>query len=173
MNRERRKQLLVASCLVSTLGALVVAAYWPHVSPTIIHLKVRLLGPKWVYRELVPYYERWDVVLTGVKTGNPLWLRVAADLYPALDTHPGEEMLHAVSMAVEQNPAAALSLLVPNYGVGAVCGGDGMDDFLTPAAAEKRLKGLQQHAQRLEVTPEMSTCIQAAEEVMKQAHRAR
>ena len=171
MSRQRRKQLLVVSCLVATVVALVVAAYWPHVSPTIIHFKVRLLGPELVYRTLVPYYERWDVVLAGVKTADPSWLRVAAELYPALDTHPGEEMLHAVSSVVERNPATALSLLQPIYGVGVVCGGDGIDDFLTPAVAEKRLKALQQYAQRVEATPELSACIQAAEEVMKQASR--
>ena len=173
MSRQRRKQLLVACCLVVTVVAFVVAAYWPHVSPNIIHFKVRLFGPEFVYRALVPYYGRWDVVLAGVKTGDPSWLRVAAELYPALDTHPGEEMLHAVSSVVERNPATAVSLLVPIYGVGVVCGEDGIDDFLTPAAAEKRLKGLQEYAQRVEATPELSACIQAAEEVMKQAPRGR
>ena len=74
-----------------------------------------------------------------------------------------------VSTVIERNPVSAISLLLPRYGPGVVCGGVGMEDFPALAAAEKRLGIVQEYARRAEAPRDVSACIDNAQELLKQA----
>lgn len=137
-----RKSLWIAIGIIFVAAAIVGAIKFPLTNPWIIRAKVRLLGPGTVYWPLSYYDDSWDVVLAGVKSGSPVWLHVAAELYPALDTHPGEEMYEAVSTVIERNPVGAISILVPVYGADLVCGKGEEWQSISQAIAEKRLQTL-------------------------------
>jgi hypothetical protein len=163
-----------AISVISATGVLLaVLAFWPHTSPSIVHLKTRLFGPRFVYGELTASNGGWDVVLAGVRTGDPEWLRVAVDLHGPLDTHPGEEMIEAVATVVERNPAAALTKLLPVYGVEIVCGAYAIDDVVAVATAERRQKAVQEFVQQAGISPMLASCLQSADAVLAQARRAR
>jgi hypothetical protein len=134
-----QKSLLVAIAVAIVAVAVVGVIKFPITNPWVIRAKTHVFGPKAVYRPLAYYDEAWEVVLKGVKSGSSVWLRVAVDLYPALDTHPGEEMVEAVSTVIDTNPAGAIDTLVPIYGADIVCGQRGEEQTITPAVAEGRL----------------------------------
>jgi hypothetical protein len=138
--RRARTVALVVLVALAATGATVL---WPWTYPTVIHAKARILGPGLVYGPLAADDGRWDSVLAGVRSADPLWLRVAVDLRPVLDTHPGEEMVAAVSGVLDKNPAGAIAILLPAYGVGVVCGQDDEGDVIAHETAEKRLRLLQ------------------------------
>jgi len=121
MRKPLRVAVIVACVLVAIVSA-VAFLLFPHTNPYVIHAKTLVIGPRLVYGPLAYDDAKWEVVLRGVRSAEPAWLRVAADLRPALDTHPGEEMLEAVSAVVDTNPRGALEVLVPQYGAELVCG---------------------------------------------------
>lgn len=94
----------------------------PYTGPQFLHVKSYMLGATLTYAAVAFDDEAWGTVLAGVRSGRREWLVVAADLRSALDTHPGEEMHDAVSVAIDSNPADAVSILVPAYGTDEVCG---------------------------------------------------
>jgi hypothetical protein len=137
-----RKGIWVA-VIIAIVGVVIISAVkFPLTNPWVIQSKVRLLGPKTVYWPLAYYDESWEVVLKGVKSGSPVWLRPASDLYPALDTHPGEEMVEAVSTVFETNPSGAINILVPVYGADVVCGQREEGETIAPVTAEERSRVL-------------------------------
>lgn len=136
-----RKRAWIAIGVVIVAAVVAGAIKFPLTNPWIIRAKVRLMSPKAVYWPLSYYDESWEIVLKGVKSGSSVWLHVAADLYPALDTHPGEEMDEVVSTVIETNPADAIDILVPVYGADLVCGQQ-EEQPISPSLAEKRLNVL-------------------------------
>lgn len=125
--------------LILVVLAIMVVIMWPFTNPWIIQTKVHLSGPKVVYKPLAYREDLWDIVLTGVKTGNKKWLRVAVALFPALDIHPGEEMISAVSTVIDKNPSGAIDVLIPIYGPDIVCGYQDEEEPVTLLTAERRL----------------------------------
>ena len=138
---RRRRWVGVAAGGIA-VGLLVATLLFPHTDPLVIHAKVSLIGPRLVYGPLAADDSRWEVVLTGVETGQVAWLRVAADLRPALDTHPGEQMLGAVARVLDVNPLGAIETLLPIYGPDVVCGQDEEGTPLTGPRAERRIRSL-------------------------------
>jgi hypothetical protein len=138
------------------LGAAVLIA-WPWTSPIIIHAKTMTLGPRLTYGSLAFDDERWEIVVAGVKSGEPKWLRVAIDLKPVLDTHPGEEMLEAVASAFEGNPRNAIRILIPVYGAPIVCGLDENGPVSAQRAAQ-RLRLLESLRMQQAASPEVEAC---------------
>ncbi len=139
----RRTRILV---VVVALGLLAAGACWPTTNPRLLHARVQVLGPHFVYGELTCCYgdsaTAWDAVLRGVRAGDRPWLILAADMRPALDTHPAEEMVGAVAAAWRASPQGALSMLLPAYGPDLVCGGIGSEEPIGASEAEKRLQDL-------------------------------
>jgi len=139
----RKGRLAVA--LVASVAAIGLLLFWPSTNPVMIHARVRVLGPRTVYGNLtccsgdaLP----WDEVVRGVRSGEPRWLELAVAFKPALDTHPGEEMVTAVAAALTANPPAAVELLIPAYGADLVCAGQGSEDPVDAAGARGRLAAL-------------------------------
>jgi hypothetical protein len=120
----------------------VVAQVFPSTNPSAIRAKARIVGPRLTYAPLAHDDAKWRVVLQGVRSGDPVWLGVAAALEPALDTHPGEEMLGAVSNVLDRNPRNAIELLLPTYGPEIVCGTDTEGAALNRLDAERRISAL-------------------------------
>ncbi len=133
--KSKRCRFLCISAILLPIGFILI---FPLTNPWVIFSKDRITGVAWVYRGLSFEDDRWEVVLRGVKSGESIWLRVAADLKPALDTHPGEEMIGAVSIALDKNPESALKLLVPVYGAQLICGEEMDGSPLTPDHAKAR-----------------------------------
>lgn len=111
---------------------------FPQTDPFVIRLKTHIIGSGLTYAPLASDDDKWECVLEGVRSGDGTWLRVASDLYPALDTHPGEEMLGAVSTAFDKNPRGVLRILLPSYGAQAVCGEDEEGSVIDRLHAERR-----------------------------------
>ena len=134
---KRRRVLIIGSiiffCVVTVIGV------WPYTNPWLICAKIRILGSVLVYGPLAYDDDRWEIVLAGVRSGTPIWLRVAVDIYPALDTHPGEEMLGAVSSVIDKNTVGAIDILVPTYGANIVCGEQEEGEPINKVVAEKRI----------------------------------
>ena len=124
MSLVRGRRIVAALAALSLVGVVAAAAVWPSTSPTLIRAKAMVLGPRWVYRPLVADDDRWAEVLQGVRSGDLAWLHAAVALQPALDTHPGEEMLEAIVTVLDVNPSGAVSVLLPVYGVSLVCAQD-------------------------------------------------
>jgi hypothetical protein len=122
MKRAHRNWILAAA---AALIALSVVAMYPHVNPSVIHWKAKVLGPRLTYGPLASREEVWDSIVAGVRSGEWRWLRVAVDLQPALDTHPGEEMVDAITSVIDANPHGAIQWLLPAYGAELVCGEEG------------------------------------------------
>jgi hypothetical protein len=122
MKRARRNWILAAS---AALIVLPVVAMYPHVNPSVIHWKAKVLGPRQTYGPLASRQEVWDAIVAGVRSGEWRWLRVAVDLQPALDTHPGEEMADAITSVIDVNANGAIQWLLPAYGAELVCGEEG------------------------------------------------
>jgi hypothetical protein len=125
------------------------AAVWlvrvPTSDPDAIALRIRVLGPRFVYGRLAccgPDFQRWDEVVHGVRSGDGRWLAVASGLRPAIDGHPSEELHDAVVDAFDANPAAAVALLVPTYTADVVCGGHGTEVEVGRQRAQARLQAL-------------------------------
>ena len=88
---------------------------------------------------------------------------MAADLRPALDTHPGEEMLGAVSTVLDANPAGAVQILLPRYGAEVVCGQDEEGSAIDRSRAERRallLKGQP-------ASPELQACLRVVRRILE------
>lgn len=113
---------------------------YPFTNPQIIRTKVGFLGHRFVYKQLSYHDDLWDTVLNGVKSTDSIWLHVAVDLYPSLDTHPGEEMDGAVATVIDKNPKRAISILLPTYGAETVCGHKEDWEPITSIEAKKRLQ---------------------------------
>jgi hypothetical protein len=154
-----RRGLRIALGIVIVGGALVAAIEWPFTNPWLIRAKVRLLGPTIVYAPLAYRDEQWDAVLAGVKSGDAVWLYVAVDLYPALDTHPGEEMFGAVSTVVDKNPKGAVDVLLPTYGPAIVCGEQEEGQPINHATAERRVQLLAQIATSVKDKKALEACL--------------
>jgi hypothetical protein len=137
------RRLATACILCATLVGGAALLMFPHTSASAIRLKTRIIGANLVYRPLAYDEDRWEVILRGVRSGDPAWLGVAADLRVALDTHPGEEMLGAVSVAIEANPAGAIQILLPQYGPDVVCGQDEDGQPIGAGQAERRIRLLE------------------------------
>jgi hypothetical protein len=144
------------------LAAAVACCLFPHTNPSIIHLKTMVLGPRLTYAPLTYDDARWEVVLEGVRSADVRWLQVAADLRPALDTHPGEEMLSAVSSVLELNPDDAIQLLIPAYGADLICAEDEYGASLPTAVAERRVRLLEHRA----ASPAAQECIAAVKRIL-------
>jgi len=110
------------AALINSLVGLLGVQTVPYANPRFLHVKAKLLGPGLTYAAVAPDDDAWDKVTSGVRRGSREWLVVAADLRPALDTHPGEEMHDAVAVAIDANPAEAVGILIGAYGAEAVCG---------------------------------------------------
>jgi hypothetical protein len=138
-------RILVARLFLYTAFSFVAAALlaaavlWPTTHPTLIHVKALAIGSRMTYGPLASDDSRWETVLHGVASGDSSWLRVASDLEPALDTHPGEEMIGAVSQAFDKNPFGALTILLPRYGEGIVCGQEADGGAISRDKAHQRL----------------------------------
>jgi hypothetical protein len=117
LNNPLVRALSAAAAALLALAALLAVVMFPHTSPWVIRWKVRIIGCALTYGPLAYDDDRSSIVLNGVRTGNSAWLSVASGLRPTLDTHPGEEMLEAVSTVFDTNPAGALHILVPNRGL--------------------------------------------------------
>jgi hypothetical protein len=136
---------------------------FPHTNPSAIHAKARIIGSRLTYAPLASEEARWEVVLKGVRSGEAPWLSVAADLRPALDTHPGEEMLGAVSTVLDTNPEGAVQILLPHYGADVVCGQDEEGLAIDRARAKRRtllLKGQP-------ATPELQACLSVVGHILE------
>jgi len=141
--RKHLRVALIAACILVGLVSAVALLLFPHTNPYVIHAKTLVIGPRLVYGPLAYDDAKWEVVLRGVRSGEPAWLHVAVDLKPALDTHPGEEMLGAVSTVVDTNPLGAVQILVPQYGAELVCG-QGEDGLaIDQNRAERRVRLVQ------------------------------
>jgi hypothetical protein len=137
------KRLAFVGISILGVALLAVAAAWPSTRPSLIRCRVVIFGSQLTYGPLAYDDSRWAKVLDGVASGDPSWLHVAADLEPALDTHPGEEMIEAVSRAFDRNPVGALTILLPRYGEGIVCAHDEEGGFISPDRAHKRMNMLE------------------------------
>ncbi len=126
-------------CVVIASLLLLSVVAWPSTKPILIRLRVHVIGARLTYGPLAYDDSRWQTVLDGVASGDASWLHVAADLEPALDTHPGEDMIGAVSRAFDKNPAGALMILLPRYGAGIVCGQDQDGGVISYELARRRL----------------------------------
>ena len=163
MTRAWRRAALGGAVAVLAIGALLASVYWPHSSPTMIHLKSQLLGPEFVFTALWTYHDRWRTVVSGVMAGDPGYLRAAVELYPALDGEAAHDMVYAVSKVIECNPEGAISTLLPRYGAETVCGFSGMDPEFSPELVIRRLRAVQAYAASAKSTPELDACLRAAE----------
>jgi hypothetical protein len=153
----RRRFTLLLGIGVAGLSA--AALFWPWTNAWMIHTRSHIVGASLVYASLAHSDDRWAVVLRGVRSGDPAWLHVAADLSPALDTHPGEEMLAAVSVAFDANPGGALAILVPTFGANMVCGRDETGAHLASEKAKERLETLMKGNQVL--SADAASCARA------------
>jgi hypothetical protein len=138
----RRAVALIAilGCIAGTFALLL--WFWTH--PTLISLRISVVGPVSTYRSLAGDDERWTTVVSGVRSGEADWLRIAARLHGVLDTHPGEQMLEAVAVAFDKNPDGAIRILVPAYGPEIVCAQTSEGEPLTPSQANRRMELLRQ-----------------------------
>jgi hypothetical protein len=136
MRRSGLRIVIVGAAIV-ILGF--VALMYPYTQPSLIQAKARILGPRLTYASFARDDDRWSIVLAGVRSGDLQWLRVAAALRPALDTHPGEEMLGAVATMFEENPSDAVGVLLPAYGADPVCGVDEEGLPLDVSRAQQRI----------------------------------
>jgi len=162
------KKVLLVSAAVLSLGiGLTVAAYWPHVSPTINHAKSGIFGPQFVFGNLWPYPDRWAAVIDGVASGDASFFRSAVDLYPALDGESADLMIDAVFTALEHNAPDAIAILVPVYGSDTVCGISGGSE-ITPERAERRLLLLHELAHKGGASPNLSACLRAAQQLLEE-----
>ena len=140
MRRPGLRVLVLSAVLALLAGT---AVMYPYTQPALIQAKARIVGAGLTYAPLAHDDGRWSIVLTGVRSGELAWLRVAAALRPALDTHPGEEMLGAVATVLDRNPSDALRLLLPSFGAEAVCGVDEEGLPLEGSRAEHRVSLLE------------------------------
>jgi hypothetical protein len=163
MTTPIRRLIAIIGVAAVTAAVLTVTAYWPHTSPRIIHLKSRLLGAGFVCGELWSHNERWQTVVAGVRAGEQRYLGTAVDCYPTLFGESAYDMIEAVSLVVERNPRGAITTLLPTYGVGIVCGAEGMNEGITPEGASRRLKILQAYAGTAASTPDLIACVREAE----------
>src|SRR5690349_2772037 len=81
----------------------------------------------------------WQVVLDGVRSGDPAWLDVASALAPGMakHVHPSEEFFEALSSALRARPELVLERVRQGkFNVKDVCWTDERDESLI-AAVEK------------------------------------
>jgi hypothetical protein len=169
MSRRWLKRLLLVAAGGGAALALAVASYWPSVSPSLMHAKARIFGPRFVLDTVAPCNACWTEIFAGVSSGDPSWLRIAVDLYPALDGESADTMFEAAPSALEHNPAGAISVLLPRYGPGVVCGHDGIDRDVTIQEAEKRLRIVRGLPQGSAPDDQLANCIRAAEGALRDA----
>ncbi len=161
MKRFRRWALIAVGGLLSIAGISVLLLF-PYTDPSVIHFKTHIIGSGLTYAPLASDDDKWELVLKGVRSGDETWLRVASDLYPALDTHPGEEMLGAVSTAFDKNPGGALRILLPSYGSQVVCREDEEGSVIDRLHAERRAKLLE----GLPASPEREACLTVIRQIL-------
>jgi len=157
------RRALLATGVVAVLAGTVAFFIFPHTNPSVIRAKARIIGPRLTYASLVYDDARWEVALKGVRSGDAAWLSVAADLRPALDTHPGEEMLGAVSTVLETNPVGAVQILLPRYGAEVVCGQDEEGLAIDRPRAERRVLLLE----RQPAAPELQACLTVVRHILE------
>jgi hypothetical protein len=141
------------------IAGIVILGVWPCTNPWVVHAKSRILGPRLVYGPLAYDDDLWEVVLVGVRSGDSAWLRVAVDLRPSLDTHPGEEMLGAVSSVLDKNPIGALDMLLPLYGPSIVCAEDDEGAPISRVRAKERVQLLERMGKNQERKELLEACL--------------
>jgi hypothetical protein len=156
------KYSIAVALSAAVLAAAVAFLLFPHTNPSVIHLKTKVLGPRLTYAPLAYDSARWEVVLEGVRSADVRWLEVAADLRSALDTHPGEEMLSAVSSVLELNPHDAIQLLIPSYGADLVCAQDEDGGPVSAAVAKRRVRLLEDRV----ASPTARQCLAAVKRIL-------
>ena len=134
-----RRTRFLSVAIIIVVGFVLI---FPLTNPRIIYVKNHILGAGFNYRGLSYEEDRWDIVLKGVRSGERKWILLAADFKPVLDTHPGEEMLGAVSQVLDKNPQDAIRLLVPVYGAEIVCGEEEDGEPLNFNHATTRMQSL-------------------------------
>ena len=162
MKKSLRRALVATGVLVALAGISALLLF-PHTDPRAIRWKIRIIGSTLTYAPLASDDANWELVLKGVRSGDAAWLSVAADLRPALDTHPGEEMFGAVSTVLDKDPTGALRILLPSYGAEVVCGQDEQGSAVDRLRAERRallLKGLP-------AAPERQACLGVVRRILE------
>jgi hypothetical protein len=106
---------------------------------------------------------KWELLFKGVRSGDAVWLKIAWELRPALDTHPGEEMLGAVSTVFDKNPMGALRILLPSYGAEAICSQDEEGSAIDRRRAERRMVLLKLQP----ASPECQACLGVVERILE------
>lgn len=162
MKSSPRRALVGAAGLV-LLAAMAALVLHPYTNPWIIHIKTHVVGSGLTYGPLASDDAKWETVLNGVRSGDSRWLRVAADLQPALDTHPGEEMAGALVNVLDKNPTGALQVLLPGYGAEVVCGEDEGGAAIDPIHAGRRAQLLRTQPE----SPERRACLTVVMRVIR------
>ena len=141
--RKMKRRYIGVGVVAALIG---IWAYFhhAHTDPKMIRWKMGIIGPRAVYGTLAFDDKSWEFVTSRVKSGDPVWLHFANDFKPFLDTHPGEEMMDAVSRAIDSNPKGALSVLLPTYGAKTVCAENWEGEALTKDDFLGRLKRLKE-----------------------------
>jgi hypothetical protein len=161
VKRIRRWALIAIGGLLS-IAAISAFLLFPSTNPWVIRFKTHIIGAVLTYAPLASDDDKWELVLKGVRSGDETWLQVALDLYPALDTHPGEEMLGAVATAFDKNPSGAVRILLPTYGAQVVCGEDEEGSGIDRLHAERRA----QLVEGLTASPERAACLTVIRQIL-------
>ncbi len=136
---------VLAAGVVFVFGPMLFFETFPSTDPDVIERRISDFGVRSVHSSVVccgPNFERFDVALQGVRSGEPRWLRIAAALRPMLGAHSSEEMDEAVVEAFDANPGGALALLSGAYSTNVVCGGQGTEVSIDASRARSRLETL-------------------------------
>jgi hypothetical protein len=83
-----------------------------RISPQEIAASVRANGAKATVNMLnsAPGAEQWESVLKQIKTGDPRWLAIAADLAAGTDAGTSEALQTSLAAALPKNPSGVLLL---------------------------------------------------------------
>ena len=167
MKKPLKRALVGLGLLLAILIGICALLIFPHTDPWAIRWKIHIIGPGLTYGPLAADDAAWEVVLNGVRSGDSAWLSVASDLLPVLDTHPGEEMIGAVSTALDKNPSDALRILLPSYGAKIVCGQDEEGLVINRLHAERRALLLK--APPASAEPNAQACLSVVGQVLESA----
>ncbi len=164
MKRFYKWALFTVGGLLCFVGMSVLVLF-PYTNPFVIRLKTHVIGSGLTYAPLAADDDKWEYVLKGAQSGDDTWLKVASDLRSALDTHPGEEMLGAVSTAFDKNPNGAVRILLPSYGAQIVCGDDEKGSIINHQQAQRRANLLE----GLPASPEREACIGVIRKILNES----
>ena len=105
-----------------------------------ILLQISKVGPAEELKALAhtqgeqPGTTQYDAVLDAVQTGAAPWLQVAANIYPATDGGLHYELVSAVTLALQNNPAGVLEMTNKPFRLTDVC----MQRLIEPTPAQSR-----------------------------------